>query len=69
MNSGKGSSLWRLASCLAGNRSAALRFDVFAELGGDARARFERADSVLFGMPESNAELAIAFLPMGDEAL
>jgi hypothetical protein len=31
---------------------------------GDARARFERADSVLFGMPESNAELATAFLPM-----
>jgi hypothetical protein len=25
---------------------------------------FERADSVLFGMPESNAELASAFLAM-----
>jgi hypothetical protein len=54
MNSGKGSSLSRLPSSLAGNRSAALR--ALAELGGDARARFERVDSVLFGMPKSNAE-------------
>jgi len=56
MNSGKGSGLSRLASGLAGNRSAALRFEALAELGGDARARFERADSVIFGMLESNAE-------------
>jgi hypothetical protein len=64
MNSGKGSGLAALASSLAGNRSAAPRREAFAELGGDARARFERADSVLFGIPESNAELATAFLPM-----
>ena len=64
MNSGNVSGLPRLASSLDGNCSSTLRFDGFAELGGDARARFERADTVLFGMPETNAELATAFLPM-----
>ena len=56
--------LCRRASSRAGNRSAAPRFDAFAELGGDAGARFARADSTAFGMRESNAELAIAFLPV-----
>ena len=54
--------LCRRASPRAGNRSAAPRFEAFAELGGDAGARF-RGRLNAFGMRESNAELAIAFSP------
>ena len=61
MNSGNGFCFADVASSRAGNRSAAPRFDGFAELGGDAGARFARTDSTAFGMRESNAELAIAF--------
>jgi len=63
MNSGNGFCFADVASSRIGNRSAP-RFDAFAELGGDAGARFARADSTAFGMRESNAELAIAFLPV-----
>ena len=59
MNSGKGICFANVESSRAGSTRLA-----FAELGEDAGARFARADSTAFGMRESNAELAIAFLPV-----
>jgi hypothetical protein len=56
-----------LASSLAGNRPAALRLAWDAEPEGDADARFARANSTAFGMPDSNAELARPFPAMGHE--